>query len=74
MLRIVLYAGYVWAGVLLAVLGFTRAWRPDIDTNALPFILAVFPVWCLVLAGAATVGHVQWVRWLMRHRSRRCGR
>ncbi len=73
-LRIVLYAGFVWAGFILAVLVFTRAWRPDIDTNGLPFILAVFPVSCLVCAGAVTVGHVLWVRWLTRYRSRRRGR
>ncbi len=72
--RIVLSAMLVWLGFILAVLGFTRAWRPDIDTNGLPFGLAVFPVSCLVCAGAATVGHVLWVRWLIRYRSRRRGR
>jgi hypothetical protein len=74
LIRILYSAMFVWAGFILAVLVFTRAWRPDIDTNGLPFILAVFPVSCLVCAGAATVGHVLFVRWLIRYRSRRRGR
>lgn len=35
--------------------------------------MAVFPVSCLVFAVAMTVGHVLFVRWLIRYRTRRRG-
>jgi len=37
------------------VIVLTRTRRPDIDTNGWPFIAVVFPVSCLVFAGAMTV-------------------
>jgi len=72
--RVFLPAGALWWGFILAVIGFTRFRHQDIDTNGWPFILAVFPASCLVFAGATTVGHVLFVRWLIRYRSHRRGR
>jgi hypothetical protein len=72
--RVLLPAVAVWWGFILTVLLVTRDRRPDIDTNGWPFILAVFPVSCLVFVSAMTVGHVLFVRWLIRYRTGRRGR
>lgn len=72
--RVFLPAAAVWWGFILIVLVLTRSRRPDIDTNGWPFISVVCPISCLVFAGALTVGHVLFVRWLVRYRTRRRGR
>jgi hypothetical protein len=72
--RVFLPAIAVWWGFILAVLLVTHDRRPDIDTNGWPFLAVVFPISCLVFAGAMTVGHVLFVRWLIRYRTARRGR
>lgn len=71
---VLLPATVVWWGFILTVLLLTRDRRPDIHTNGWPFISVVFPISCLVFAGALTVGHVLFVRWLIRYRTGRRGR
>lgn len=73
-LRSFLPAFAVWWLFILVGLGITRAVRPEIDTDGWPFIVAFYPITCLVFALVMTVGQVLLIRWLIRYRTERRGR
>jgi hypothetical protein len=72
--RVLLPAFVVWWLFILAGLAIARAWRPAVDTNGWPFIVAFFVPSCVVFVVASAFCQVLLIRWLIRYRTTRRGR